>query len=128
MSVRVDRLRQIAELARSVQGALELDGVLNQVTAAVRALRPDLRCNIRLLDRQAGGFRLVRDDGVSAERAAVLRFGEGLTHALAETRRPLLVEDVQSDPRTLRPEWWSITGSAFSTACPSRPATSCWES
>jgi two-component system NtrC family sensor kinase len=107
LSVRVDRLRQIAELARSVQGALELDGVLNQVTAAIRALRPDLRCNIRLLDRQAGGFRLVRDVGVSTERMAVLRFGEGLTRVLAETRRPLLVEDVQRDPRTLRPEWWA---------------------
>ena len=106
MSVRVDRLRQIAELARSVQGALELDAVLNEVTAAVRGLRPDLHCNIRLLDRQAGGFRLVRDDGVSPERAPVLRFGEGLTHVLAETRKPLLIEDVPSDPRTSRPEWW----------------------
>jgi signal transduction histidine kinase/putative methionine-R-sulfoxide reductase with GAF domain len=103
-------LRQIAELARSVQSALEVDGVLNQVTSAVRALRPDLRCNIRLLDRQAGGFRLVRDDGVSADRATVLPFGEGLTHALAEARRPLLVEDVQADPRTLRPEWWTQHG------------------
>ena len=99
-------MRQIAELARSVQSALELDAVLNHVTAAVRALRPDLRCNIRLLDRRAGGFRLVREDGISTERAAVLLFGEGLTHVLAETRRPLLVEDVPSDPRTLRPEWW----------------------
>jgi GAF domain-containing protein len=110
LSVRVDGLRQIAELARSVQSALELDAVLSHVTAAVRALRPDLRCNIRLLDRQAGGFRLVRDDGISAERAPVLRFGEGLTHVLAQTRRPLLVEDVQSDPRTLRPEWWTRQG------------------
>jgi GAF domain-containing protein/CheY-like chemotaxis protein len=110
LSVRVDRLRQIAELARSVQGALELDGVLSQVSSAVRALRPDLRCNIRLLDRQAGGFRLVRDDGISGERAAVLRFGEGLTDVLAQTRRPLLVENVQADPRTLRPEWWTQNG------------------
>jgi two-component system NtrC family sensor kinase len=106
LSVRADRVRQISDLARSVQSALELDGVLNQVTAAVGALRPDLRCNIRLVDRQAGGFRLVRDDGMTVERAPVLPFGEGLTHVLAETRRPLLVEDVQHDPRTLRPEWW----------------------
>ena len=78
--------------------------MLSQVTSAVRALRPDLRCNIRLLDRQAGGFRLVRDDGVSGERAVVLGFGEGITDVLARTRRPLLVEDVQSDPRTADPQ------------------------
>jgi GAF domain-containing protein/CheY-like chemotaxis protein len=107
LSVRVDRLRQIAELARSVQSALELDGVLDLVTAAVTALRSDLRCNIRLLDRQAGGYRRVGGDATALERATVRPFGEGLTHVVAETRRPLLVEDASVDPRTADREWYA---------------------
>ena len=106
-------MRQIAELARSVQSALELGGVLNQVTAAVRALRPDVRCNIRLVDREAGGYRLVGGDETAVERAPVLRFGDGLTHVVVETRRAILVEDVQADPRTADREWYTRRGLAI---------------
>jgi GAF domain-containing protein/ActR/RegA family two-component response regulator len=84
--------------------------VLNQVAAAIKALRPDLPCNIRVLDRQAGGYRLIGRDETVAGRAPVLRFGEGLTHVVAETRRPLLVEDVQADPRTAGREWYAQKG------------------
>jgi GAF domain-containing protein len=80
--------------------------VLQQVIEAVKTLRPGLRCSIRLVDRAAGGYRLVRDDAASTERAPVLRFGEGLTHVVAESRRPLLVEDVEKDPRTAGVEWY----------------------
>jgi GAF domain-containing protein len=84
--------------------------VLSQVTAAIKALRPDLPCSIRLLDRQVAGYRMVGADASSTERAPVLRFGEGLTHVVAETRRPLLVEDVEADPRTAGREWYGRKG------------------
>jgi GAF domain-containing protein len=80
------------------------------VTAAVKALRPDLPCSIRLLDRQVAGYRMVGGDEASMERAPILRFGEGLTHVVAETRRPLLVEDVNADPRTAGREWYGPKG------------------
>ena len=44
-----------------------MDVVLRQVTAAITALRPDLLCIIRLLDREAGGYRLVAMGGAAAE-------------------------------------------------------------
>ena len=101
-------MRPIADLARSVQSALELDVVLRQVTAAITALRPDLLCIIRLLDREAGGYRLGAMGGAAAEgRVSILRFGEGLTHVVAETRRPLLVEDLRSDPRAAGKDWYA---------------------
>lgn len=40
------RFRQMAALARSVFGALEMEAVLKQVTATVTALRPDAPCVI----------------------------------------------------------------------------------
>ena len=85
-----------------------MDAVLRQVTAAITALRPDLLCIIRLLDRQAGGYRLVAMGGAAEDgRVPLLRFGEGLTHVVAETRRPLLVEDLRADPRAAGKDWYA---------------------
>jgi two-component system NtrC family sensor kinase len=84
--------------------------VLSQVAAAVKTLRPDARCSIRLLDRDAGGYRLVGEDAAAIGRAPVLKFGEGLTHVVADTRRSLLVDDVKADARTAGPGWYGRHG------------------
>ncbi|PYN81036.1 MAG: hypothetical protein DMD97_02835 [Candidatus Rokuibacteriota bacterium] len=101
-----DRLRRIAELARSVSSTLDLETVLDQVTAAVTALRPDVACSVRLIDPVAGGYRLAGAGGVPiAGRTQVIPFGRGLTHAVAEAGRPLLVEAYPGDPRAIEGHW-----------------------
>jgi len=97
-----DRLRRIAELARSVSSTLDLEAVLDQVTAAVTALRPGVACSVRLIDPVAGGYRLAGVGGVTIEgRRQVIPFGRGLTHAVAEAGRVLLEEAYPSDPRAI---------------------------
>jgi GAF domain-containing protein len=111
LTVRPAHLRQIADLARSVQSGLDLEAVLSQVTTAVTALRVDLLCVIRLLDRPAGGYRRVAVGGAAAEGVApLLRFGEGLTDVVAQTGRPLLVEDMPGDPRAATRGWYAERG------------------
>ena len=106
-----DCLRRIAELARSVSSTLDLETVLDHVTAAVTALRPDAACSVRLIDPVAGGYRLAGAGGVPIEgRRPVIPFGRGLTHAVAETERPLLVGDYPSDPRALEGHWAASRG------------------
>src|SRR3989441_10023152 len=101
-----DRLRRIAELARSVSSTLDLATVLNHVTAAVTALRPDVVCSVRLIDPVAGGYRLAGAGGVPiAGRTQVIPFGRGLTHAVAEAAPPLLVEAYPGDPRAIEGHW-----------------------
>ena len=101
-----DRLRRIAELARSVSSTLDLATVLHHVTAAVTALRPDVVCSVRLIDPVAGGYRLAGAGGVPiAGRTQVIPFGRGLTHAVAEAGRPLLVEAYPGDPRAIEGHW-----------------------
>jgi PAS domain S-box-containing protein len=103
---RANHLRQIARLACSVSSELELETVLTNVTQALLALRPDLVCGIRLIDHEAGGYRLVGTGGLGLDRrVAVVPFGEGLTHVVAETRRPVLVTDNQRDARALKRHW-----------------------
>jgi signal transduction histidine kinase/putative methionine-R-sulfoxide reductase with GAF domain len=113
LTVRPAHLRQIADLARSVQSALDLEAVLSRVTAAVTALRPDLLCIIRLVDPPAGGYRLVATGGAGAEgNAPLVRFGEGLTGVVAQTRRSLFVEDTLVDSRTASKDWYATRGFA----------------
>jgi GAF domain-containing protein/ActR/RegA family two-component response regulator/anti-sigma regulatory factor (Ser/Thr protein kinase) len=102
MTRRGERLRTAADLARAVSGALELPAVLREVVGAVAALRPAIFCVVRLSDPAAGGYRVAGTGGAQEDAVApVLRFGEGLTHVVAESRRPLLVMDVAADPRTM---------------------------
>src|SRR5438132_675669 len=106
-----ERLRRIAELARSVSSALDLEAVLDHVTAAVSALRPDAACSVRLIDQLVGGYRLAGVGGVPiADRRPVIPFGRGLTRAVAETGRPLFVEEYSDDPRALEGHWAAARG------------------
>lgn len=96
-------VRRIAQLARSVSSTLDLETVLEHVTAAVTALRPDIACSVRLIDERAGGYRLAGVGGVPiAERTPVIPHGRGLTHAVVDTACPLLLEHYPDDPRSLQ--------------------------
>lgn len=106
-----DNLRQVAELARSVSSALDREGVLARVAAAITALRSDVVCAIRFVDPDAGGYRLVVAAGSPVkDRMPVVPFGEGLTHVVATTRQPLLVDNNQADPRAVRGHWSAARG------------------
>src|SRR5258705_8173145 len=62
-NVSLDRLRQVASLARSVASALDVDTVLRQVVEAVLSLRPRAFCVVRLVDVERGGYRLPAQGG-----------------------------------------------------------------
>jgi GAF domain-containing protein/anti-sigma regulatory factor (Ser/Thr protein kinase) len=101
---RSDRLRRVADLTRAVSGALDVDAVLHRVIDAVLAIRSDLFCTIRLVDDQAGGYRLAAAGPAGCpEFRPVLPFGEGLSHVVATSGQPLVVPDVTTDARFAGP-------------------------
>jgi GAF domain-containing protein len=102
MSGLPDRLRHAADLARAISSGLEVGHVLEQVTRALEALRPELFIAVRLVDQAAGGYRLAAAGGAAIGSALdVIDFGAGLTHVVADTREPVLVDDVPSDAGAL---------------------------
>jgi len=104
--VSLARLRQVASLARSVASTLDLDRVLHQVVDAVMSLRPGVFCTVRLVDQERGGYRLAAmagDDSYSL--ATVIPFGLGMTHAVAQSNRPMLLPDAFGDPRLVSAMW-----------------------
>jgi PAS domain S-box-containing protein len=108
-----ERLRQLAAAARAVNSALDVEAVLGTVVAAVTSLRPAQLCTVRLVDAVAGGYRLGAIGGLEVEAPfPLVPFGHGLTHAVAESRAPILVDDLTSDPRSFAARWaaqWALT-------------------
>jgi GAF domain-containing protein len=110
-NVSVDRLRQVANLARSVASALDMDTVLRQVVEAVLSLRPGAVCVVRLVDTERGGYRLAAKGGVHEDDAdvesvaSIIPFGRGVTHAVAESGQPVLLRDALGDPRLVSTLW-----------------------
>ena len=104
--VSLARLRQVANLARAVAGTLDVDAVLRQVVEAVRTLRPGAFCVVRLVDLERGGYRLAAMSGSEPHAlASVIPFGQGITDAVAQSGRPMLLSDVLGDPRLVSPMW-----------------------
>ena len=110
-NVSLDRLRQVANLARSVASALDVDTVLRQVVGAVLSLRPRAFCVVRLVDMERGGYRLATkggddDDPADIESVAeLIPFGSGITHAVAQSGQPVLLPDALGDPRLVSAMW-----------------------
>ena len=110
-NVSLDRLRQVANLARSVASALDVDTVLRQVVEAVLSLRPRAFCVVRLVDVERGGYRLAAKGGVhdgapDVETVAeLIPFGSGITHAVAQSGQPVLLPDALGDPRLVSALW-----------------------
>src|SRR6266850_686624 len=91
--------RTVADLARAVSSALELDSVLHHVTNAIIRLCPEALCIVRLVDAVAGGYRLAAISGGTADgRLPLVPFGKGVTHTVVESRRPLAIRDIRADP------------------------------
>ncbi|MGH7390438.1 MAG: GAF domain-containing protein, partial [Candidatus Rokuibacteriota bacterium] len=95
-----DRLRQVADLARAISSGLEVTHVFEQLAKALETLRPEMLVVVRAVDPAAGGYRRAATGSAGGGKALeLIEFGDGLTHVVAETRQPLLVEDAPSDPR-----------------------------
>src|SRR5215470_19864956 len=100
------RRRHFASVLRAIAGALDLEAVLAEITAAVTDVRPDGACFVRLVDREAGGYPLACAPDIMVGRPAVIPFGVGLNEVVASSRQPLLVADVRNDPRFVDRDWY----------------------
>jgi len=104
--VSLARVRQVANLARSVASTLDLDSVLRQVVEAVRSLRPGASCVVRLRDPERGGYRVAAMGGADVDGvASVIPFGSGMTHAVMQSGQPMLLPDAGGDPRFVSSLW-----------------------
>ena len=101
---RADELSALYATSRLITARLDLPSVLERISQSVSALIGSTGCGIALLD--ADGQRLIQAaaHGVKSDawRALELAVGEGIIGRCAETRQPILIDDVRRDPRSAR--------------------------
>ena len=99
----LDQLRFLHEVARLATTARTWDELLETVVDGTRdALHADVS-SLYLLDRDGAYLTLAATNGLDRFQIGRARvpFGEGVTGRVAATREPLVIPDVQADPRFL---------------------------
>src|SRR5579863_8716330 len=100
---RAELLDFLLEVSRATSETLDLDKLLANVAAVVKDVIPYDLFAILLYSERAHGLRIRYSIGHRSEvvRSLVIPLGEGVVGAAAESREPVMVDDVRYDPRYL---------------------------
>ncbi len=100
---RAELLDFLLEVSRITSETLDLDKLLANVADIVKVVVPYDLFAILLYSERNQGLRIRYSIGHREEivRSLVIGLGEGIVGAAAQSREPVLVEDVRSDPRYL---------------------------
>ncbi len=100
---RADLLDYLLEVAGLMSETIDLDDLLENVTSVIQQVVPSQLFAILLYSEKKRQLRIRHAVGHREElvRNMVISMGEGLTGIAAETRQPVVVNDVHSDPRYL---------------------------
>lgn len=122
----VEQLSALDEVARATVEAFSLEELLESIVHTITKVFQADRCSFMLLDEETGELRMKMAVGFGGEGGfeARAKIGEGIAGRVALAREPLLVRDVDTDPRlpALRaaergPEdWGEYTGKSFMCA------------
>jgi phosphoserine phosphatase RsbU/P len=94
-----DVIATLFDLGRQVTAVLDLDELLPQIPTLIRRLISFEAFAVYLLDERRGELRTAYTVGYPSETPVRLPLGTGLVGAAVRTEQPLLVNDLQSDPR-----------------------------
>jgi sigma-B regulation protein RsbU (phosphoserine phosphatase) len=100
---RAELLDFLLEVSRATSETLDRDKLLGSVASVVKEVIPYDLFAILLYSEKAQGLRIRYSIGHREEvvRNLVIPVGEGVVGAAAESREPVLVDDVRYDPRYL---------------------------
>ena len=101
---RADELSALYSTSRLITARLDLASVLDRISRSVAALIGSTGCGIALTNATGRGLVQAAAHGFKSDewRALALPVGEGIIGRCAETRQPILVDDIRRDPRSAR--------------------------
>src|SRR5438552_6376053 len=101
---RADELAALYATSRLITARLDLPSVLDRISRSVTALIGSTGCGIALTSADGRGLVQAAAHGFKSGewRALELPVGEGIIGRCAETRQPILVDDVRQDRRSAR--------------------------
>jgi len=118
---RLERIRMLSHLSRLVSTSLDLDSVLPSIGRAAVEITGAVCAAFWLADEPARmlTFGGSTHPGISANlQLRQLRYGEGASGWVAQSRQPLVIDDVFADGRSIPLDWWSRHGLKTSLTLP----------
>ena len=103
---RAERLKILNELSRKISQNLKLEEALDSVARASMELTRGNKSRIFLLDERTETFKLCVSHGqIAGGENHSFKPGQGLIGTVAKTGEPLIIPNIQNDPRSLNVEW-----------------------
>ncbi|MGH9200606.1 MAG: SpoIIE family protein phosphatase [Vicinamibacterales bacterium] len=98
-----ERLAILAELGREVTSVLDLEHLLEKIPLLIARLTPFTVFSVYLLDERTEDLSIAYAVGYPEEivRHFTLKLGQGIVGAAVAEHRPILLNDVETDPRYL---------------------------
>ena len=117
----LERAKIPARVNQLLTAALDLDVMLREIAGAAVTITGAELATLWLADEETKALTLAvfSDESIGAGRTTRrLAFGEGWAGWVAQHRRPLAVDDVFADERTIEPDWWRRHGLSSSYSMP----------
>ena len=92
-------LERVIEMSRSLNSTLSLRPLLDRIIKAGQELTETEACSIMLVDRKSGQLYFEAATNLSGVRSIVVPMEGSVAGWVAQTGKPLVVPDAQSDPR-----------------------------
>lgn len=97
---RLSEVGTIYEIGRAID-EVELDRLLEMITAKAAAIMDAEACSLMLLDEEGNYLEIRASFGLSDDivRGARIAYGQGVAGRVAQTGEPMLLLDLKTDPR-----------------------------
>ncbi len=98
------RLKMVSDVSRLISSSLDLDKTLNVILIKVNEVLQAERSSILLINDETGDLVIETAIGQGTENLpdTNLKSGESISGHVAETGKPILVTDIEKDPRVMR--------------------------
>lgn len=117
LAAAVRRQKSLIDAGRAMGGILAISDLLDFFIGVTAEELDVERASLMLLDEKTGEMRIVAQRGLSEEvaRGVCVKVGEGIAGWVAREGKPILVKDVESDPR-VRANLESTSAGSFISA------------
>ena len=95
----VDRLGRLIDISQALMSTRELDEVVSLILESGIELFDAEGCSLALVDRAAGDLRFVAMEGEAKTAPFHIPLGHGIAGHVVKTGEPVIVPDVEQDPR-----------------------------
>ncbi|PXF57757.1 MAG: hypothetical protein C4B58_08680 [Deltaproteobacteria bacterium] len=115
LRLRIFELFAIKELTEIASKSLNIDELLNTLLEKTMAVTKARRGSVFMVESEKRRFCIVASKGLEAglKKGCYININESLARHVVSDRKPLLIQDIETDPRTCKPNYLKYGSQSF---------------